>query len=515
MKLKQIGEAVENSKVTQFLRKALSSYFFPIVTAVVSVGCYYLGWDIVNIWYLCISGTAIMICCKDVSPALCLILFFSLLPSPQHSPSFKGHSSGYLLSPPILAQEIIGVVFFLGSVIYRLVNGLVKRKFKITPLFWGIVALCAAFCLSGVFYSHYTVMNLLYGLALSAIIIIFYVFCYCNFELEEKTFAKIASYFIAVAVAVTIELIVAYITYRSEGRANGWRNVLFFGWGTYNQAGLMLTMAIPAWFYLAGKHKKGYYFLLGAVANEAMCMISQSRQAMLMSAVVFAACCVWILIWDKGKKRIIDLIMMGVVLVLVAIFAGVFHKQLIAFVSGAVDKTSLATGSGRTRLWKEGWQNFLHKPLFGVGFYDPMATATYDETTGKILTSEVGFFTPGDLSHSIPRMCHNTVFQLLSSCGLVGLLVYVFHRVQTVISFINNVTAERTLIALTMCVLLLMSLLDNHLFYFITTIQYSILLALLAVTEKKKQIKVNKPEGAEAAESENKKGELNKEELAN
>ncbi|MDE6850556.1 MAG: hypothetical protein K2J54_04435, partial [Clostridia bacterium] len=138
----------------------------------------------------------------------------------------------------------------------------------------------------------------------------------------------------------------------------------------------------------------------------------------------------------------------------------------------------------------------------------------YDEA-GKLLTSEVGFFTPGDLSHSIPRMCHNTVFQLLSSCGLVGLAVYVFHRVQTVISFINNVTAERTLIALTMCVLLLMSLLDNHLFYFITTIQYSILLSLLAVTEKKKQVNKKKTEQAEPTDGENKNIELNKEELAN
>ncbi|MDE6691031.1 MAG: hypothetical protein K2K04_03590, partial [Clostridia bacterium] len=63
-RMDQIGERIENSKVTQILRRALSSYFFPLVTAVVSVGCYYLGWDIVNIWYLCICGTAIMVCCK-------------------------------------------------------------------------------------------------------------------------------------------------------------------------------------------------------------------------------------------------------------------------------------------------------------------------------------------------------------------------------------------------------------------------------------------------------------------
>ena len=486
----QIGERIENHKVTKILRRALSSYFFPLVTAVVSVGCYYLGWDIVNIWYLCICGTAIMVCCKDVSPVLCLILFFSLLPSPQHSPRFGEHTSNYLVSPPILAQEIIGVIFFLGTVIFRLVWGIVKGKFKVTPLFWGIVALCAAFVLSGVFYTHYTAMNLLYGLALSGIIVAFYVFCYCNIETGENTFKRIAYYFIAVAAVVTLELGIEYIMYRSEAATEGWRGVLKFGWGTYNQAGLMLTMALPAWFYLAGKHKRGYFFLLGAVANVGMCFLSQSRQAMLMSLVVLCACCVWILVWDKGKKRLIDLAMMGAVIALIIIAAGIMHEKVFAFLKSAIDKGSLSTGSGRTTLWKEGWQNFLHKPVFGVGFYDPLAEQ-----------GEVGYFVPGDLSHSIPRMCHNTVFELLSACGIVGLIAYVFHRVQTVISYINHRTAERTLIGLTMAVLLLTSLLDNHLFYFITTIQYAILLSLLAATEKrgeKKKAEVAQTEVTEA-----------------
>lgn len=477
-RLKQIGGRIENHKVTKFISRALSSYFFPLVTAAVSVGCYYLGWDIVIIWYLCICGTAIMVCCKDVSPVLCLILFFSLLPSEMHSPSFKGQSSNYLVSPPILAQEIIGVVFFLGTVIFRLVRGIVGGKFKITPLFWGIVALSCALCLSGVFYTHYTPMNLLYGLALSGIIIAFYIFCYCNIETGENTFKRIAYYFIAVAAAVSLELGICYLTNLSKSSEHSWRALLAFGWGTYNQAGLMLTMAIPAWFYLAGKHTRGYFFLIGAVVNEGMCFLSQSRQAMLMSLVVLCACCVWILIWDKGKKRIIDLSMMGAVIVLIAIAAGVMHEKVLAFFSSALNKESLSTGSGRTELWKEGWQNFLHKPIFGVGFYDPLATE-----------GVVGYFVPGDISHSIPRMCHNTVFELLSACGIVGLMVYVFHRVQTVISYINNRTPERTLVALTMCVLLLMSLLDNHLFYFITTIQYAILLSLLASTEKRTEKK--------------------------
>ncbi len=487
-RLDKIGERIESNKVTQFLRRALSSYFFPMVTAAVSVGCYYLGWDIVNIWYLCLSGTAIMVCCKDVSPVLCLILFFSMLPSQQHTPSV----SNYLVSPAILAQEIIGVVFFIGTVIFRLVWGIVRGKFKITPIFWGIVALSAALALNGLFYTQYTAMNLLFGLALSAVIVVFYIFCYCNFGRGEKTFMQIAYYFIALAAAVSLELGICYITNRSQTADVGWREVLSFGWGTYNQAGLMLTMAIPAWFYLAGKYKRSYFFLIGAVVNEGMCFLSQSRQAMLMSLVVLCACCVWILIWDKGRKRIIDLAMMGAVIALIIIVAGIMHERVFAFLKGALDKDSLSSGNGRIWLWGLGWENFLKKPLFGVGFYDPDAYTEYEileDGTKKLVSWGVGYFVPGELSHSIPRMCHNTIFQLLSSCGLVGLMAYVFHRMQTVISYINNRSHERTLIGLTMCVILLTSLLDNHLFYIIPTIHYAILLALLSATEENKDKK--------------------------
>lgn len=482
-RMNQIGERIENSKITQFLRRALSSCFFPIVTAVVSVGSYYLGWDIVNIWYLCICGTAIMVCCKDVSPVLCLILFFSLLPSPQHSPKFGDQSSNYLVSAPILAQEIIGVIFFLGTVVFRLVSGIVRGKFKITPMFWGIIGLSAAFVLNGIFYSKYTPMNLLYGAAISAVIIVFYVFCYCNFGKSEETFRRIAYYFVAVAATVTLELGITYLTNLSQSSEYSWRHLLKFGWGTYNQAGLLLTFAIPSWFYLAGKHKYGYFFLLGAVANVGLCFLSQARQAMLMSLVIFCACSVWILIWDKGKKRIIDLIIIGVLAALAVILAGIMHEKLLVFFSSALNKDSLSTGNGRTGLWKEGWQNFLRKPLFGIGFYDPQA-----------VEGEVGYFVPGDLSHAIPRMCHNTIFEIMSACGLVGLLAYAAHRTLTVISFINNVTHERVLIAATACVILLLSLLDNHFFGVFPTIIYSLLIAMLSATEKEKQPKKAKRE---------------------
>ncbi|MDE7163406.1 MAG: O-antigen ligase family protein [Clostridia bacterium] len=472
MGLKAIGEYVEKSKVTHILRRALSSYFFPLVTACVSLACYYLGWDIVTIWYMCICGTAIMVCCKDVTPVICIFLFLNILVSLKHSPAYMGAASDYFVRPAILGQEIVAVAFFAGSVIFRLVTGIVSRRFKLTPMFFGMVALCVAFALSGLFSTRYTPLNLMYGLALSATLLGIFTFVCGNIQIDEKTFIRIAFYLVALFATVAFELLIAYCTYDGlivNGKVV--RSLLFFGWGTYNQMGMILTLTLPAWFYLAGKDKYGTAYLVGALLNLLACYLCFSRQAMLMGSVIFAACAVWLLIWDKGRKRIINASVMAGILVIAAIILGVKHKDVSYFFSSFWD--ALETGSGRIAIWRDGLRNFLTKPVFGVGFYNPAAEY-----------GDVGYFS-GNLSYSIPRMCHNTVLQIVSACGLVGLITYVIHRTQTVISFINNITHERVFIAMTLAALLLVCLLDNHIFYFLPTIVYAVLVALLSVTEKK------------------------------
>lgn len=472
MGLKAIGEYVEQSKVTHILRRALSSYFFPLVTACVSVICYYLGWDIVTIWYMCICGTAIMVCCKDVTPVICIFLFLNILVSVKHCPAYMGAASDYFTRPAVLAQAIVGVAFFAGSVIFRLVTGIINRRFKLSPLFFGMVALCVAFAFSGLFSTHYTPLNLMYGLALSVTILGIFTFVCGNIQIDEKTFIKIALYLVALFAAVALELIVAYCTYDgliTNGQVD--RTQLFFGWGTYNQMGMLFTLTIPSWFYLASKHKYGTAFLLGALFNLITCFLCFSRQAMMMGTVIFIACCVWLLICDKGIKRIINASVMAALLIIFLIIIGIKHKQFAQFFASLLG--SLKTGSGRIEMWKDGLRNLMSKPLFGVGFYKPSAAP-----------GDMGYYS-NELSASIPRMCHNTIFEIVSACGLFGLITYVIHRTQTVISFINNVTHERVFIAMTLCALLLVCLLDNHIFYFLPTMVYAVLVALLSVTEKK------------------------------
>ena len=201
------------------------------------------------------------------------------------------------------------------------------------------------------------------------------------------------------------------------------------------------------------------------------CFLSMSRQAMLMSVLLFAVCCVWRLVRERGVKRLFETCILAGVIVVTAIILGVLHDKVGRFFSLAWN--SLKTGSGRTKLWEMGMQNFLHKPLFGVGWYDPSA----GEGQPGYMTSNSPF--------SIPYMCHNTIVQMLCSCGLIGLIAYVVHRVQTVISLVNKPTDERVFIALTTAALLLVSLLDIHIFRFFPSFLYAMFIALLSITEGK------------------------------
>ncbi len=466
---------IRESKAGRLIDKGLSSYFFPMVNAAVVLLCYYLGLDVVTILYICLCGAAILFFCDDVTPVISLLLFMNVMVSVKHSPSdIGGASSDYFTRPAVLAFVIIGVLIFAGVLVVRLVLSVKRGNFKVTPMFGGVCVFSAALLFNGLFNLEYSPMNLLYGFALAAVICGVFVFISGNVKVDKSTFVKISYYLVALFAVVLIELIVAYITTDGlivDGKVM--RGKLFFGWGMYNNMGVLLTMTIPAWFYLAGKYKYGLTFIAGGFANLAASVMCMSRQAMLMSAVLFAVCYICYLIWVKGKTRIIAICIMVGALAVVGIALGVMHEKVGTFFSALVD--NFKDGSGRTDLWKKGIKNFLNNPIFGTGFYNPSAKPGEPGYSGTTI------------SYSIPRMCHNTFIQLLCAGGAVAFIAYLVHRVQTIKSYVKNINPERTFIVLVAGGILLTSLLDNHLFYILPTLSYAVLIALLSITEGKKK----------------------------
>lgn len=471
MNFAAVAENWGKSKIVRVIDRALSSYFFPIVTSLVVFLCYYFGGEVVSVWYMCLSGAAIMLCCKDVTPIISLFLYTNTFVSVQHSPAYMGAASDYLFQTPQLVPLIIAAVIFIAALLARLIYCIVARKFKLTPIFWGLTAFSVSLILCGLNFTQYTPLNLAYGLGVSVILIGIFVLLCGNMQVSARTFKMIAYYFMIFFAMLFFMLVIAYATYEGlivDGMV--YRSKLDFGWGTYNAMGMLLTICIPVWFYMAGDGKWSWAYLFGGTLNLAACIISMSRQAILMSVLTCIACSIWLIIRSKGKLKIINSCIIVGVIVVTAIACGIAHKQLAVFFESLT--TSLATGSGRVGIWDKGIKNFLDRPVFGVGFFDPRAVSGQPGYSG------------GNLTFCIPRMCHNTIIQMMSACGLVGIVAYLFHRAQTIISFINNPSADRLYLFFTGAAFLLVCLLDNHMFYFTPTLIYISLLALLALSEK-------------------------------
>jgi len=460
---------IKRSKAFDITKKILSSKFLPFATAAVLLLCYYLGWDIVAIYYLGIIITLILLLLDDIIPLVPEIPFITLVVSLKHSPVQAMGGSDYYASTAILAQIIVVVSLMVCALIYRLVLCCVKKKIKITPVFYGLCFFSFTLILNGLFSDGYTPGNIFYGVVLAACFLLVYVSVKDNIRTDRDSFEKIAYGFIAMSALLIIELIVAYATTENlfiDGVIN--RGALIFGWGVYNTYGLLILTCVPAALYLAGRAKHGYLFtaysLLILIATFMCC----SRQAMLGALIIYPVCIIILLV--KGKYRIPNLCIVAGALLAAIVLICIFREKFVNSIKTIFDNVIVngeLNGSGRWRLWKEAVNNYLNNPLLGAGFY---VNYSYD------VSAKVSF---------IPMMCHNTILELMSACGTVGIVAYLIHRVQTVISFCKNITLERTFIALTILPILILSLLDMHLLIIFPTVIYSSLLAVLVKSQEK------------------------------
>ena len=458
---------IKRSKALDILKNVISSKFFPFSTAAVFLACYYLGWDIVAIYYLGIVTILILLLLDDISPLISQLLFLNLFVSLKNVGAGSADGYDYYSQTAIIVQMAVFAVLAIAALAYRLIVCCVKKKFRITPVFVGICALSVAFILNGFGSEYSTPNNLLFGFVMSALILGLFSAIKDNIVINKNFFERIAYGFIALSVLLIVELAVAYATY-DDLFVDGviCRGALFFGWGGYNTYGLLITMCLPSAVYLAGRSKYGYSFTVYSLLIFAVSLLCCSRQAMVVAMAVYPVCL--IILFVKGKYRIPNLcIAAGAAVAGIALIC-VFRVEFVAAVKAIFDNIFVngeLNGSGRWNIWKEALGYFKDYPLFGAGFYIP-----YSYSMNAIF---------------LQQTCHNTVLEIMAACGIFGLAAYILHRVQTLISFFKNITVERTLIALTVAVLLLMSLLDMHIFNVFPTIIYACLLAALVKSEEK------------------------------
>lgn len=455
---------LNRAEVFAAVRRVLSHKFFPFVTAVVTVGCYYLGWDLVTIWYMALCGIAVVLLLDDVTPIVSLFLFMNIMISRQNSPSCTVGGSQFYFQPAVVIQIGILIGVYAAAVVYKTVQAIVKKRFRPTPAFGGFVLLACAMLLNGLLSARYTPMNAVYGLFLAFCFLGIFVFGSGNTKITGETFVNVAWAFVIFSFALVLELVVAYF---QPGVIDGEtinRGLLMFGWGVYNTLGMLILLCIPFTVYLAGKYKFGWLFTGWFFILLIAAVMSMSRQAMIGAIFAFVSCVICLIV--NGRNRKINIAVCVAVLILVA--AVLFSKREI--VDNVTDMLfgNFLDGSGRAGIWKSGFREFLSHPIFGTGFYNVPLSDDID-TVGLDI---------------IPLMYHNTFIQLLASGGVVAFCAYIVHRVHTVISYVKNPSAERTYLVLAIACMLITNLFDNHLFYILPTLVYSMLIVLLIKSEK-------------------------------
>ena len=390
--------------------------------------------------------------CDTTRPLIVSLCTYVFQLSVQNSPSLINNSDYLYTGWRIWALSVFVLSIFVGAGYYFVRNKLYRKfNFKKDILLLPIVVLCSAFLMNGAFSSEWTYTSLLFGFAQCAVYgFVFFLFYYGM--KKEDTMPELASYIsytsALMAGVIVIQLAVLFATSDNifvNGSIN--KEGVVLGWGIWNLVGACLSMLIPAIFYGVMTSKYSWAYFSVATLTWGAAVLTMSRNALIFSSLAYGACL--IIACFKGRYRRAYRIVLLVGLLGVAAMAFVLRGKIMALLGDYFARGF--DSNGRYELWGIAVKNFIDCPVFGRGF---MGFETVHKLEG------------GDFAHMgpMPTMAHNTPFELMSAMGSFGILAYGFYRVVSFVPVFRRPTMEKTMLALSVVVTLLGSLLDNFAF---------------------------------------------------
>ena len=413
--------------------------------------------------YLCVFG-------RDLLPVLPLAICAYISPSRQNNPGVNDASVFSLAGGGTYILVLAGVMIV--GLIYRLIadrelgrSAFWTCKRKLLP---GILLLCGSYLFSGLGSNQLLAVgkqNLVFALIQCASILVLYYVLTGMVHWEKAPVAYLAWTGMCVGYVVLLEM--AYIHLQYDFIRNGTisRQIIYSGWGHYNNFGVLLAAMIPFPFFLTGKGKHSFIFYLSGLLFLAGALFTFSRSSMIFASLAFCVSFAVSLFHNRRVKTGIAVL----VLILLAGFAFCFFytDKLLHLFRSLLDYGT--DSGGRYSIYKAGLRQFLDYPLFGGTFY-PVDFQLFSWSTSETF---VAFF---------PPRWHNTIIQILASCGIVGIVAYATHRWQTFLLFLRRPSCKKMFAFLSMLTLLGCSLLDCHMFNVGPMLFYSM---LLAFAEKK------------------------------
>ena len=461
---------LKDNKVIQGINSYLYSPWYVATIVFLMVCSNLLSLEFFVMWCYIAFVVAIVLFADDCFPIVPMFCCGYMLFSAGNNPA-SDYGKNDFSSPQAIAQLVIICVLAVVSIVVRFVFELSvkKRNNKKYPILTtGYIVLGVVYVLSGIF-SHYDYLRtVIFALVQIVSLCVTYYFFFYTVDWSKRKVSDGAMIFTIIGLGMVLEVIGMYLKpdiLQKIMDGTFTRSDLKSGWGVYNNVGGMMAMLMPAPFYFATTKKRGWRFVLLASLLMVGVVLSQSRGAIVCGGVAYIASTVFTLIYSPKLERKASAIT----------FASIIAVVILGFVILYVNKgnitiltSMLKSGlddSGRFDIYITGLKQFLEAPFFGNGFYCSEGLV-FQHGQGVIPTE--GYFLP-------PRY-HNTVVQLLASCGVVGLLGYGFHRYQTIKLFIKNPAPHKTFLAMGLLAHALASLLDCHMFNMGPGLTYGVML---------------------------------------
>ena len=443
------------SKFKSYAKWFLDSYYYPLLVFITALLTHTFSIEPFGIAVLALSAGLGFLLCEDlrffISPLIMFILMFS-----QESVA----SGIFYKTPYLIAIVCFAIYLFALFIAYIVIN---RKKLdlsiiKKSKLFLSTAILCGAFLLNGFFnFDEYVFGNVVFALvmviSLGAIFFLFRI----SIKKDASTKNYLMYVLYLISMLVTLQLFISFAGQIRFVDGGIEKESILLGWGMWNNVGGMLSLLLPVHFYFATTSKRfGYLFYGTGLLSYLAIVLSLSRSSLLVSTFIIVVCAL-VSCFAGENKKVNRIITAGIA------FVGVLGIIVLWDKISGILSDYLSRGfddNGRFDIYKRGWYNFLDNPVFGGGFHSVVA--------------QEHEFIP-----FLPDRCHNTVIQLLSTCGIVGLLAYAFHRFQTITLFIKKRSIFTLFCALCVASLLFTSLLDNHLFNIYPGFVYSIILAVV------------------------------------
>ena len=439
------------AKVNAFVESA----FFPLLLGVAALLLYVLNLPIVTLALLAVCGVYICLFAENMRAGLAVLTFAMI------TFRYKDNGAAYLSTGAMVVYAVLGLPLLLSAV-YRLLFRRVAYKKK-----WGLLSVFClgfSFLLGGLFTKYYTGGNFALAIGLAGSVFLTYAFFSFTLEWKEDSLLYFARLCAIIVCMISIEVGEFYLRVYEKGTPLDWvwKERIILGWSISNMVGETMAILFPAIFFLIYKEKKGYLYWIVVAVGLIGIYFTYSRSALLWSGlatIVYSLVNCFIGEYKKIHRIVVASAIALVLAVVLALGLAGYLKGLLRFF--------LETGTSdrkRLYLWEYHLKLFKESPILGVGF-----KAFHSLTQGR------------------EHLAHNNLLQVLASTGVVGFLLYIFHRLQTLYTLFQKKTAPRFFVGGCLLVALAIGLFSSAFFHTYFLCYYGVILLILEKSLEEKE----------------------------